>query len=117
MYSVVVCMSHRPCQELNICTFQKYADTAEDPDFRSIGVNKTTNLSKELQFFEKVSDAVCPYEQPAVTCERRGDQQCPLLYVSNQLIVITLVVKSSLSQLPAVSNSHFQLMITCAYYH
>ena len=28
---------------------------AEDPDFRSLGVNKATNLSKELQFFEKVS--------------------------------------------------------------
>ena len=33
-------------------------NTAEDPDFRSIGVNKTTNLSKELQFFEKVVASV-----------------------------------------------------------
>ena len=33
-------------------------DTAEDPDFRSAGANKITNLSKELQFFEKVRASV-----------------------------------------------------------
>lgn len=33
-------------------------DTTEDPDFRSAGMNKTTNLSKELQFFEKVQTSV-----------------------------------------------------------
>lgn len=43
-----------PPPHIVVLCAQHYACAAEDPDFRTIA-NKPTNLSKELQFFEKVS--------------------------------------------------------------